>query len=126
MSGNNLVDHAIRELDLLGEEPETIKGYLRVIQAFAEMGHSGGSAACAVPVIGMLLQYRNLTPLTSDPREWNDVGYELWQNARCSEAFSYDGGKTYWLLSDKKRPLLGRRKHKSAERRPLWPADGER
>lgn len=101
---SNLVAHAKRELELVGEEPEIIDGYLKVIQAFADMGHSGGSASVAIPVINELLQFNNLTPLTDDPSEWNNVsdisGEEMWQNRRNSEAFSTDGGKTYYLLSE--------------------------
>lgn len=103
----SLLEHARFELELIGEEEETIQGYLNVIQAFANMGHSGGSASVAIPVINELLQFHNLTPLTNDPDEWlfhgEDVwgaGGGVWQNRRNSEAFSNDGGKTYYLLSE--------------------------
>ncbi len=103
---SNLVDHARQELELIGEEPETIEGYLKVIQAFADMGHSGGSAAVAIPTIKELLCFKNLSPLTDNPDEWfhheEGVWGEAgggWQNCRNPEAFSNDGGKTYYLLS---------------------------
>ena len=101
---SNLVEHARTELEMIGEDPETIEGYLKVIQAFADMGHSGGSASVAIPVVNELLQFHNLKPLTDGPDEWNNVseqsGYEMWQNRRNGEAFSHDGGTTYWLLSE--------------------------
>ncbi|QIK64123.1 hypothetical protein G7068_13650 [Leucobacter viscericola] len=97
---SNLVEHARRELELLGEEPQTVQGYLNVVQAFADMGHSGGSASVAIPVIHDLLQFKNLRPLTNSPEEWVNVADALWQNKRNSEAFSDDGGKTYRLLSE--------------------------
>ncbi|WP_198169712.1 hypothetical protein [Agromyces laixinhei] len=103
---SNLVEHARTELELIGEEPEVIDGYLNVIRAFAEMGHSGGSASVAIPVIHELLQFKNLRPLTDDPQEWQHVGNDmagrpdLWQNRRNSEAFSNDGGGHYYLLSE--------------------------
>jgi hypothetical protein len=101
---SNLVAHARRELQTINEEPETIEGYLKVIQAFADMGHSGGSASVAIPTINALLQFKHLSPLTNDPKEWMDVGnisgHPFWQSKRNSEAFSMDGGKTYYLLSD--------------------------
>lgn len=54
--------------------------------------------------LGRLLRFENLAPLTDDPGEWNNVsdmaGHEMWQSRRCAEAFSSDGGKTYWLLSE--------------------------
>jgi len=104
---SNLVDHARRELGYVGEEPETIAGYLKVIRAFADMGHSGGSASVAIPVINELLQFKNLTPLTDNPEEWEEHGPAkwdgtngVWQNIRNGEAFSNDGGRTYYLLSN--------------------------
>jgi hypothetical protein len=112
----SLVDHARKELELIGEEPETIAGYLKVIQAFADMGHSGGSASVAIPVINDLLQFKNLSLLTDDPAEWMQVSEEqwgqpggIWQSCRNPEAFSNDGGKSYYLLSedvgDRVRPI---------------------
>jgi hypothetical protein len=104
---SNLVNHAKHELELLNEDPETVRGYLKVIQAFASARHSGGSAVMAMMVINRLLHFKNLTPLTNDPFEWeyhNPViwGDEkgIWQNRRNSEAFSSDGGQTYRLLSE--------------------------
>lgn len=98
---SNLVAHARRELALIGEEPDTIDGYIKVIQAFADMGHSGGSASVAIPVINRLLSYENLSPLTDDPDDWIEVGYGMWQNRRCSRMFSEDGGKTYTDVDDR-------------------------
>lgn len=103
---SNLVEHARRELELIGEDPDTIDGYLSVVQAFADMGHSGGSASVAIPVIHELLQFKNLRPLTDAAAEWHYHGEDMWpgggvwQNKRNGEAFSHDGGKTYYLLSE--------------------------
>jgi len=96
---SNLVDHARRELALIKEDEDTTRGILAVIQAFADMGHSGGSAAICIPRIEKLLRYDNLSPLTNDPDEWNAVGNSMFQSNRNPAAFSQDGGKTYWLLS---------------------------
>ena len=109
---SNMVAHARRELEIIGEEPETIRGYLNVIQAFADMGPSGGMAMVAIPVINKLLLQKNLAPLTDDPSEWmhhgTDVwpdpdGLGIWQNVRDSECFSKDAGKTYYILSEVKK-----------------------
>ena len=96
----NLVAHARRELALIGEEPDVIEMYIRTIRGFASYGHSGGSASIAIPVINQLLQYKALSPLTANPGEWNEVGSNLWQNARQSDAFSEDGGQTYYILDE--------------------------
>lgn len=106
---SNLIEHARRELKLVGEEAGTIEGYINVIRAFADMGHSGGSASVAIPVINKLLQFKNLKPLTNNPEEWlyhgsetwgGEDGVGIWQCKRNPEAFSSDGGKTYYLLSE--------------------------
>ena len=105
-SESNSVAWARKELELLGEDPETIDGYLKVVQAFADMGHSGMSASIAIPVLNSLLLFKNLTPLTNDPSEWMAIDADLcgeagcYQSKRNPEAFSTDGGKTYYLLSE--------------------------
>lgn len=116
---SNLVEHARVELIRIGEEPETIEGYLKVIQAFADMGHSGGSASVAVPVIIKLLQWKPLGKITNDPDEWifhnkNTYGAseDLWQNKRNPAAFSNDAGKTYWLVDEVKKRSFGKSKRK--------------
>lgn len=103
---SNLVDHARRELAAINEDPEHAAGIVKVIQAFADMGCSGGQAHVAIEQISELLEFHNLSPLTDDPDEWYFHGPEmsppdgLWQNKRRGEAFSHDGGKTYYLISE--------------------------
>ncbi len=70
---SNLVDHARYELELIEEDPEYVDGIVNVIQAFADMGHSGGSASVAIPTINELLKFNNLAPLTNNPDEWMQV-----------------------------------------------------
>lgn len=109
MDESNLVRHARRELTILDYDQETLDGFLNVVQAFADMGHSGGSAAIAIPTLNALLQFQNLSPLTNDPDEWMHIAEEVWgetngvwQNIRNGSAFSRDGGKTYTKLDDPK------------------------
>ena len=118
---SNLVSHARRELELIREEPETIEWYLRVVKEFASYGHSGGSMSVAVPTLQALLSFQNLSPLTKNPDEWMFISEDLlggtngiWQNVRNGEAFSNDGGVTYYLLSENKDPSKLRIMHKSA------------
>jgi hypothetical protein len=96
---------ARKELELVGEEPDVIDWYCRVIDEFHTFGHSGGSFFATLPVLIKLLEQKNLTELTNSPDEWVDIahynpGVSLWQNNRNGEAFSHDGGKTYYLLSE--------------------------
>lgn len=106
---SNLVAHARRELDLLGESDQEFKNaIINSVAEFEKYGHSGGSASVAIPLLNDLLQFKNLTPLTNDPSEWihheppvvSREGGDIWQSSRNSEAFSNDGGKTYYLLSE--------------------------
>ena len=102
---STLVEHALRELPRVESDPWLIDGLVKVVQAFAEMGHSGGSASVAIPMLNDLLLRKNLSPLTDDPAEWQDMskiigGTPIWQNIRNSEALSLDGGKTYYLVSE--------------------------
>jgi hypothetical protein len=102
---SNLVKHARRELELLGEtDVAFVESIVGAVRAFTSYGHSGGSAPIAIDYLHRLLQFQPLVPLTNDPAEWNDVsaqsGVPLWQSTRNPEAFSGDGGKTYYLLSE--------------------------
>jgi hypothetical protein len=100
-----LVQHARRELALLGEgPPEFVESVVAAVRGFCLFGHSGGSAETAIEYVHDLLRWRPLTPLTRDPAEWEDrsdiSGIPLWQSKRDPRAMSTDGGRTYWLTTD--------------------------
>jgi hypothetical protein len=101
----SLTEHARRELELCGqyaEDPEYAESIIRAVEAFAAYGHSGGSAMVAREQLHALLGWKALSPLTSDPAEWEDrsemSGRPLWQNKRDPAVFSADGGKTWYSL----------------------------
>lgn len=99
----SLVEHAARELQLCGqfrEDPAYAQSVVAAVAAFASYGHSGGSASCAVSQLTTLLQYGTLSPLTDDPEEWVRHQPDMWQSSRNPQAFSQDGGKTYYLLDE--------------------------
>lgn len=105
-----LVEHAERELRLCGqyeEDPEFSESLIRAIREYSSYGHSGGSHFAAVHMLTELLNFRPLSPITDSPEEWVDVaemsGYVLWQNKRRPDAFSKDGGKTYYTLEERDR-----------------------
>lgn len=97
---SNLVKHARRELNLAGNDEHFNTSIIKAVGAFASYVHSGGSASVAIPMLYTLLLQKNLTPLTDNPQEWNQHEEDIWQSRRNSEAFSKDGGKTYFLLSE--------------------------
>lgn len=118
LQDSNLYNHAERELRLIGmtvDDPdemnsEMTRHILEMVAQFVSEGHSGMSAGYAIGVLEKLLRFENLSPLTDDPSEWNEVSYDdnVWQSRRRPDAFSNDGGKTYYLLDEKPR-----RTHKS-------------
>jgi hypothetical protein len=122
-----LLEHAITELTKSGamdEDPEWCQSIIRAVEGFRSYGHSGGSAAVGIATLQRLLEYKPLSELTNEPREWHPVTWgsklEVWQSARWSEAFSTDKGRTYYVLSELKprrwyRPWPRKKMHKSEE-----------
>lgn len=96
---SNLVDHAKDELERAGtfkEDPAFAQCILSAVAAFACYGHSGSSAMVAMSAVKDLLQFKALSPLTSDPDEWMEVQPgEIWQSRRDPSYFSRDGGETW-------------------------------
>ena len=109
---SNLYTHAREELrsaGLLSEESDYDgmlgEAVLEIVEVFARQGHSGFSAEMTVELLNRLLRFEPLGPLTDNPGEWMRVNPDdepdgLWQNRRKADAFSPDGGKTYYQLSD--------------------------
>jgi hypothetical protein len=106
---SNSYQHAEREMKLLfgddysgdfykGLLPESV---LRLMEVFAQEGHSGMSAGMAITLFSQLADFKALTPLTNNPAEWNHVSDNMWQNIRQSSSFSNDAGLTYYNLDDR-------------------------
>jgi hypothetical protein len=109
---STLIEHARHELGLIMEDDKITEAIVQVIQVFVDGGlaEDGTAAAMATSHIGNLLRRRPLSPLTNDPAEWaerdNGRGFVIWQSTRNPEAFSDDEGKTYWVLSDPRPPIV--------------------
>ena len=93
----SLVEHAQKELELAGlfdedsdYNGELGKAALEIVEVFAKQGHSGASAYLTLSIVEKLCRWENLTPLTDDPSEWNEVGENIWQNKRNPAIFSND------------------------------------
>jgi hypothetical protein len=115
-SESNLVTHARTELALAGlfDKDADYDGEMKVVEAFSSYGHSGGSAMLAIELLQKLLQFKNLTSLTTDPAEWMyiadgqrpDEDKPFWQNRRDSEVFSEDAGQhAYRFVDDGRKPV---------------------
>ena len=96
---SDLSKHAIGELSLIKEDTKIILWYVSVIEAFNIMQLGPEATDHCIGTLNRLLRYENLAPLTDEPREWVQIGDELWQSIRNRDAFSNNGGKTYKLYS---------------------------
>ena len=72
---------------------------LKLLDVFADEGHSGSSAPYAINVFKTLASFEPLVPLTGEDWEWNDIseygGGTKYQNKRCSRVFKDIDGRTY-------------------------------
>lgn len=97
---SDLSRHAIGELSLIKEDTKIILWYVSVIEAFNIMQLEPEASDHCVATLTQLLRYGNLAPLTDEPREWIQIGDNLWQSIRNRDAFSNNGGTTYKLYSN--------------------------
>lgn len=72
---------------------------LKLIEIFAEEGHSGSSAPYAIDMFKKLAMFEPLVPLTGEDWEWHDVseyggrdGGPVFQNKRCGHVFKDNSG----------------------------------
>jgi hypothetical protein len=112
MEDGNLVMHARRELEVVGllSDDSDYDGMLgesvlRLVKEFSHQGHSGASAHMTLDIFDRVAHLKPLGPLTNNPGEWNCIaehgdGTPMWQSSRQSDAFSEDGGKTYYTLGE--------------------------
>ena len=66
------------------------KCVLKLIEEFANQGHSGLSASWVLEVFDKLARYKPLSPLTTNEEEWFLISEEdnLYQNKRCPTVFA--------------------------------------
>lgn len=101
---SNLTDFARDELTRAGlfSEGSDYDGMLgdavmRLVNVFADEGHSGMSASMAVSIFKRVALFEPLTPLTGDEDEWGAPfdGNGGRQNKRCSHVFMDVNGNAY-------------------------------
>jgi len=83
------------------------EGIMAMLEEWHKQGHSGGSAMITREILNKLLNWENLTPLTGNPEEWEDVsdlgggGFEYsYQSKRNPSCFTKDF-KMYINVNDK-------------------------
>jgi hypothetical protein len=127
---SNLAAHAKREMEFAGVEEDVRPSILAAVQAFASYGHSGSSAAVCAMMLGDLLRFEPLGPLTDDPGEWMHLDADMfghpstWQSRRKPSAFSEDHGRHYYVLEEERRWIpwtLRRRLRKAGHLYAVFP-----
>jgi hypothetical protein len=106
--------HAEKELALIGLGPDITDEYsiamreniLKMVDTFADAGHSGFSASYAIRVLEKILKFEPVSPLTGADDEWAEVEPNVYQNIRCGRVFKrvrendtivYDlDGRVFW------------------------------
>lgn len=64
---------------------------MKMIDVFADEGHSGMSASVAISAFEKVARFEPLTPLTGEDDEWFEVTDGMFQNRRCSHVFKENG-----------------------------------
>ncbi len=111
---SNFTDYAKEELTRAGlfDKDSDYEGMIgkavsELVDVFSKQGHSGFSASLTIEIFSRVANYKPLTPLSTDPTEWNNVAEwgdgDMWQSRRDSEVFSIDGGKTAYRLHNCKK-----------------------
>lgn len=114
---SNYLKHAIQEFRAAGWTDESGKfnnemqemicnHVLKLLEVFAEEGHSGSSAPYAINMFEKLAKFEPIAPLTGEDWEWHEPSEGVFQNIRCSHVFKradrFDGqpydlnGKVFW------------------------------
>jgi hypothetical protein len=69
---------------------------LKLLEVFADEGHSGSSAPYAINLFKTLASFEPVVPLTGENWEWNDIseygGRTTYQNKRCGHVFKDEDG----------------------------------
>lgn len=114
---NRLLDHAKSELEKAGLFDKDSdyagmigKAVMKLVEAHSEEGHSGGSHYLVLQAFNRVINFKTLSPLTADPKEWVEIERDklgegegkLWQSTRQSSCFSRDRGNTWYDIDDPK------------------------
>jgi hypothetical protein len=104
---NNLVQHALIELEVAGYfdadrmSALAAHGAVDLVRVFSTQEHSGFSASFMRHLFHKLVAYEPLGPLTGVDSEWMDVsdmsGVTMYQNRRCGHVFKDRDGRAYDL-----------------------------
>ena len=91
-----LSDHVNAELALTDLTEEAKVSIRLICSLYDGYGYFRRTDDNVQDLIHDLVKFKNLTPLTDDPDEWVQVADNIWKNKRRGDAFSLNGGKTYY------------------------------
>lgn len=99
-----LGDHAIYELDYQGITDPDRANIITIVGTFANYTDPVERETILQKVL-LLLGFKPLTSLTSESAQWVDRsptigGNPLWQSKRDPDAWSHDGGETFYYSSE--------------------------
>jgi hypothetical protein len=114
---SNYKTHAMNEfriagwIDENGNYTDEMQGWvcdhlLKLLDEFAEEGHSGSSAPYTINLFKKLAMFETITPLTGADDEWHEVtddrtnNVKVFQNKRNGAVFKHNDrfdGQAYWL-----------------------------
>ena len=101
-----LVSHAQSEMKRVGlydkdadYDGDIAKSVEELMKVFAAQGHSGGSAMRTLEIFFALARFKTLSPITSDPKEWMEIGTGVWQSTRDASYFSPNNGKDFYTIN---------------------------
>ena len=130
---SNLKEHFKKELDMAGLIDKVSdynvligKALMELCKTFSGQGHSGFSANWVLSLFDTLGHYKTLTPITDDPKEWNNVSEysgggqnspAMWQSTRNPSLFSENKGKSYYDVNDRKRKKNRSVNHKKKDKK---------
>jgi hypothetical protein len=104
---SNIHKHALMEFRAAGWTDENGKfndgmqeaicdHVLKLLDVFADEGHSGTTAPYTVNLFKQLAMFEPIVPLTGEDWEWTEVGDGMFQNKRCGHVFKEGkGGQAY-------------------------------
>jgi hypothetical protein len=82
------------------------KHILKLLDVFAEEGHSGTTAPYTISIFSKLAGFDPIVPITGEDWEWTEVSTGVYQNKRCGHVFkqpdrfngqAYDiDGRVFW------------------------------
>ena len=130
----NMIDKARIELIEAGYKGDSLESYVKIVEVFCELGHSGGSAPFGIEIVRRLLLQHPLSHLTGEESEWGKPSFDgSQQNKRLTSVFRYnednstaiyldgkvfsdDGGETWFTNRNSRIPI----------KFPFYPKEPER